>query len=461
MLYIKKMLQVFVFALCLTLSQDVFAQAVSLSPNAQILNDNVAESAELLEAWSNQSDHLTRQLMQAYETNPFLQSKRAEYEAVKENLPQAQAGFLPDINAEAGINYSNVETEGQNFGNADGGQTSKNLGLTLDQPLFRGGSTLANIKGANAVVAAQRAALIAATQDFFVRAVTAYIDTMRSHADLMLNQNNLTLNERELAQAEARFEVGELTRTDVAQARARLSLAQSQVTLAQGSLDSAIAVYEELFGVLPELGVLALPNTALDLPQSLSDVQARAVLYNLDVIIAENNEIAASYDVDSFFGALLPQITARGSFGRDYTPSAFVDEQDRTNVGIVASIPLYQSGTTRSQLRQSKHVASQRLLEVGDAKNQARRQAAADFASLQSAKAEIASRKAQVEASRIAREGVQLEAEFGERTTLDALDANQELLSAQLSLIDAYRNEIVARYNLARTLGLLTPDTFL
>lgn len=425
---------------------------------SQSLNSNVEQSLSVLNAWQNTDIDMYNALRQAYTNNPTLLARRAEFIAVKEELPLAQAGFQPSVNADADVTYTNVETDGQNFGNSDGGNTSKTIGVTLDQPLFRGGTTLANIKAANAIIAAQKAAVYAAEQQVMSDAVTAYMDVMYANAALELTKNNKNLIERELEQAQARFDVGELTRTDVAQAKARLSLAEASMTQAQGDLRSQLAVYEEIIGNKPDLKAMALPASVLKLPAQKEEAMQLAALSNLSVIIAENVEIAAQHDVDSTFGELLPQVSAVGSLARNYTPSSFVDEQDRAVLGIQASIPLYQSGATRSRLRQAKQVANQRFLEVYDVKNQARREAATNLANWNSAQAEIESRKAQVEAASIAREGVHYEAEFGERTTLDTLDANQELLNAQLDLIAAYRNEVVARFALANTLGLLTPQ---
>ena len=430
----------------------------AVSKISQSLSENVQESAGLLSAWEKTDVHMYEVLEQTYNNNPTLLARRAEFMAVKEQLPQAQSGFKPSINGSAGVTYTNLETDGQNFGASDGGNTSKNLGVTLDQPLFKGGSTLANIKAANAVIAAQKALTYSSEQNVMLEAVTAYVDVMLSQASLELTQNNMSLIELELRQSQARFDVGELTRTDVAQAKARLALAESNLTQAKGDLNSNIALYQEITGNAPHIDDMALPIGVLELPESKEEAMRLAELQNLLVILAENNEIAAQYDIDSVFGELLPQLSATGSLGRDYTPSSFVDEQDSLVLGVKATLPLYQSGATRSRLRQAKQVANQRFLEVHEVKNEVRREAATNYSLWQTAKAEIKSRKAQVDAATIAREGVQFEAEFGERTTLDTLDANQELLNAQLDLIKSQRNEVVTRFSLAKTLGMLTPQ---
>ncbi|NQZ14191.1 MAG: TolC family outer membrane protein [Alphaproteobacteria bacterium] len=431
---------------------------LALSGLSKSLQKNVEESVNLLGAWEELGFDLYDALDQTYQNNPSLLSKRAEFMAIKERLPQARSGLKPTINAEAGVNYTNLETEGQNFGNSDGGNTAKNFGITVSQPLFKGGSTYANIKAANAVIAAQAASLRSSEQTILLQAVTAYMDVMRNKATLQLTKNNMDLIARELEQSIVRFDVGEVTQTDVSQARARHALAQAQLTQAEGNLNSAIAVYEEVVGHKPDLDKLSLPETIFELPETKDEAMRLAELQNFSVILAENTEIAAQYDVDSTFGELLPQISATGSLGRNYDPSDFIEEQDQIALGVTASIPLYQSGATRSRLRQAKQVANQRFLEVVDIKNQVRSEAASNYASWQTAKAEIESRKAQVDASTLAREGVHYEAELGERTTLDTLDANLELLNAQLDLITAQRNEVVARFSLAQTLGLLTPQ---
>ncbi len=430
----------------------------TVSKISQSLSKNVEESAGLLSAWENTDVHLYEVLAETYNNNPTLLARRAEFMAVKEQLPQAQSGFKPNVNGNASITYAKTKTEGENFFGTEGGRTAKNIELSLEQPLFKGGSTLANIKGANAVIAAQRALTYSNEQNVMLEAVTAYVDVMLSQASLELTQNNMSLIELELRQSQARFDVGELTRTDVAQAKARLALAESNLTQAKGDLNSNIALYQEITGVAPDMDSMALPISVLELPESKEEAMRLAELQNLSVILAENTEIAAQYDIDSVFGELLPQLSATSSLGRDYTPYSFVDEQSSLSVGVKATLPLYQSGATRSRLRQAKQVANQRFLEVHEVKNEARREAATNYALWLTAKAEIKSRKAQVEAATVAREGVQYEAEFGERTTLDTLDANQELLNAQLDLIKSKRNEVVTRFSLAKTLGILTPQ---
>lgn len=457
--HIKKALYLTVFAGALCAPYTAYADVddpMSISGLSESLKQNVEESVNLLAAWEKNGFDLYDALDQTYQNNPSLLSRRAEYMSVKERLPQARAGLLPDINGQAGVTYTNIDGSGS--GAFDSDNTTKNAGVTVSQPLFSGGSTLADIKAANAVIAAQAASLRSSEQDILLDAVTAYMDVMQNKATLELTKNNMAVIARELEQAQARFDVGEVTQTDVSQAKARHALAEAQMTQAQGNLNSAVAVFEEVVGSRPNLDTMILPETIFELPESKDEAMRLAELQNFSVILAENTEIAAQHDVDSTFGELLPQISATGSLGRDYDPSDTIDEQDTLSVGITASIPLYQSGATRSRLRQAKQVANQRFLEVMDVKNQVRSQAASNFATWQTAKAEIVSRKAQVDASTLAREGVHYEAEFGERTTLDTLDANLELLNAQLDLITAQRNEVVARFTLARTLGLLTPQ---
>lgn len=467
--YFKKILYCSVFTGLFLFSFNVYADEVAVSSKKTIENPDVnsmvsmelnsydEKSDSLLDSWNSTGIDLYEALAQTHKNNPTLLSDRAEFLAVKEQLPQAQAGFKPSLNANAGVTYTDTNTEGQNLFTSDGGNTAKSLGITAEQPLFRGGRTLSEIKSANAFIAAKRAQTFANEQEILLQAITAYLDVMLNQASLELTKNNKSLIELELKQAQARFNVGEITRTDVAQAEARLALAGAKLTEVEGDLSNAKSVYQEIIGSQPDVSSMELPAPVFELPETKDKAMRLAELQNLDVIFAENVEIAAQYDVDSTFGELLPQISATGSLGKDYSPSSFVKEQDSLSLGVTATIPLYQSGATRSRLRQVKKVANQRFLEVYEVKNQARREAATNFSLWNSAKAEIDSRKLQVKATSIAREGVHYEAEFGERTTLDVLDANQELLNAQLDLIKSQYNEVVARFSLAKTLGMLTP----
>ncbi len=397
-------------------------------------------------------------LRRAYLGNPTLLAARQELKATHELLPQATAGWKPTASANAGVTMT--EVEGSFFGGDDAdGSTAKDVGLELDQPLYRGGRTLAQTSAARHTIAARQTALSALEQDILREAAAAYMDVMRDQALLDLSENNRTVIARQLEATRDRFSVGELTRTDISQAEARLARAEADSITARGNLRRSQAIFEQVTGMPP--GRLAEPSVMISgIPETLDEAEALAEASNLHVLAAMHTHSAAEEDVDGVFGELLPQVGLFSRWNRSYDPSpGLVDKETNQSIGISASIPLYEAGAVRSRVRQAKLTANQRYIQILEARREARKQAVSDWESLQAARAEITSRTAQVEASGVAQEGVKIETEVGQRTILEALDADQELLDAQAALISAKRNEIVAGFSLAATLGLLTPQT--
>lgn len=403
------------------------------------------------------NDTLFRSLEIAYQNNPTLQAARAELNAVREQLPQAEAGFKPTVTANADVTHTDTETVGNSFVTSDGGNTSKSGALNLNQPIFRGGSTMADIGRAKNTISAQALALSATEQNIIYQAVIAYMDVLQAQSIVGLNENNISLVSRELEQAQNRFSVGELTRTDVSQSESRLADARANLITAQGQLKAAMARYQQIIGAPPPAN-MAYPSTKIDIPDTLEGAIELAESNNRQILQAKFVAAAAEDNVDSVFGELLPQISALGRLDKSYDPSSFVDEQRQASIGLSASIPLYEAGATRSRVREAKKRANQNHIQIVEARDAARQTVITNWENLQTAQAVTKARQSQIDSARIAREGVQYEAEFGERTTLDALDANQELLNAQVNMVTSKRDEVVARFALAESLGILVPQ---
>lgn len=416
-----------------------------------------ADDEAIFAPLENLNDTLFTALETAYQNNPRARAARAELGVIEEQLDQAQAGFKPTITANADVTHVDTETEGTSFITNDGGNTSKSASLDLSQPLYRGGRTYADINQAQNTIKAQGLYVSAIEQEVLYQAAEAYMNVLRDEAVLALNINNRELVAREKEQAENGFLVGELTRTDVSQAQARLAASEAEVITARGDVKRSRAVYQKIINAPPPKD-MAYPKTVIDVPSDLEEVISIAATNNRAILQSRFIKEAAFYNVDSRIGAMLPEVKAIGRLDKTYDPSDFIDEQRQAAIGIQATMPLYQAGTNLSRVREARKTANQRIIEITVAKEAARQEAIANWESLEAAKAEVLARQSQIEAARIAREGVQYEAELGQRTTLDALDANQELLDAQVSLITARRNEVVARFALAETLGLLVPQ---
>lgn len=410
-----------------------------------------------LQAFAQEKHTLYSAIELAYQNNPTIRAARAEFLASQEQLPQAQAGFKPTISADADITHTDTETKGTNLFNNDGGNTSKSGSLNLSQPLFRGGRTLAEISAAENIISAQSLSLSAVEQGIIYDAAVAYMDVLQSQSILKLNTANKELVTQERARADARFSVGELTRTDVAQAEARLAEADAEVISAEGDLKRAIAIYQKIMGSPPPAD-MSYPEDMLQLPATQEEALDIAQANNRQVLIAKFIQQSAQDDIKSRAGVFLPEISAIGRLDKSYDSSDIIDEQRQAAIGITASIPLYSAGTNLSRVREARKIASQRSLQILEAQDKARQETISSWGDLSAAQAEVKARQAQIDAARIAQEGVNYELEFGERTTLDALDANRELLNAEVNLTTAKRDEVVARFALARSLGVLVPQ---
>lgn len=396
---------------------------------------------------------LQESLRNAYLRNPTLRAARAQLKATQERLPQALAGWQPTILSTAGAEVTDID--GSSFGGE--GSTAKDVGVSLAQPLYRGGRTSAETAAARAVIAAQEMAVRAIEQDILQRTATAYMDVLRDQSLLELSENNREFIAQETEATQDRFDVGELTRTDVSQAQARLARADSNIITARGALNSSRAAFEEVTGVPPEH--LVAPDYTLKIPESLDEAVIEADTNSPDILSAVFAHKASEDDVDGVFGELLPEVGLSASWDRAYDPSpGLTDEQTTSAVGIRATIPLYKAGAVRSRVRQAKHTSNQRYIEILEARRAIKNAVSSQWADLRTAEAEIRSREAEVEAALVAQEGVKAETELGARTVLDVLDANQELLDARAALVTAQRNEVVARFRLLSTLGALSPE---
>jgi TolC family type I secretion outer membrane protein len=406
--------------------------------------------ALLLAALPASAQSLTEVLATTYSTNPELLAGRAELRATNELVPQALSGWRPVIAGTASIGRSWVDS--------DIGSTSINprsVGVSISQPVYRGGRTVASTRQAENLVLAQRARLVGVEQQVLLDAVAAYMDVVRDAAVLELNVNNQQVLSRQLEAARDRFEVGEITRTDVSQSEARLAGANAGRIAAEGDLTESRARFVAVVGEAP--GTLNTPPILATLPNSLEEAIEVATDANPNVVAADYVERAARDGVDVVFGELLPSIALQGEmeYGEEQT---FTTGDDRTTATVEAqlTVPLYQAGEVSSRVREAKKRASQRRLEMAQQRRNAAQVATTAWEALSTARAQITAFETQVESAQIALEGVREEAQVGSRTILDVLDAEQELLDARVSLVRAQRDEIVAGFQLLASVGNLT-----
>ena len=392
-------------------------------------------------------------LVTTYLTSPRLEAGRSELRQVDELVPQALAGYRPslflngDVTGERST-IRQVEVIEQR-------RAGKSVNLTLRQNLYAGGGTQAQVSRAENQVQAQRSRLFALEQQVLLDGVDAYTAAYRDQVVLDLALNNEERLSRQLEATRDRFEVGEVARTDVAQAEARLSRARADVEQAKADLASSRAFYERVVGEAP--AELQEPKVLADLPKTEAETRAFAA-QNPDIVAATFDLYAARDDVDVNFSDLLPSLDLQGQLEYADQPTAQTEWGRTAALGLNLSIPLYQGGGEFARVRESRQRVRQRRDQLESAHRSVQELVTASWERLLAATAAIDAFRAEVRANQIALEGVQQEALVGARTVLDVLDAEQELFTSQVNLVRASREEILASYQLKLAVGQLTVE---
>lgn len=397
-------------------------------------------------------------LAQAYSNNPALQSARAQLRSIDETVPQALAGWRPQVTLSAGTGYgvgsfrSSNRVTGVTHTRNDRDIFNEQASLT--QPLYRGGATRAGTNQADNRVFGQRARLIAGEQQVFSDTVNAFVNVIQTQQLLQLNINNEQVLARQLQATNDRFRVGEITRTDVAQAEAALAGARAQRQTGEGNLQTSRSVYQRQVGELPNQLVEPQP---LKLPlKNQQEATQSASTNNPNVIAAQFDDAAAKDGIDLAFSQLMPQVSLQALGARSDNSTLAGQRSIGAQVLLNASIPLYQGGGEYSKIRQARQNQQQAHRTVDDARRQAIQQAAQSWETLVAARSTIESTRSQIRANQIALEGVQREAIVGSRTTLDVLNAEQALLNSRVTLVQNLSGLVTASYSVAASIGRLT-----
>ncbi len=402
-----------------------------------------------------QSDGLQRAFEKAYLTNPRLKSERARLRATDENVNQALALSRPSVDflASAGAGIFSIERPALDDTET---RTPVSVNVQVTQPIYRGGTNPASVDRAENEVLAGRASLLRIEQRVLLDAGTAYMDVVRDQAVVELRENNVVVLRRQLQATRDRFEVGEVTRTDVSQAEARVAQATADLRQATGDLAASRATYEQVVGEPP--GFLVPPGPFQGLPTTRQEAIEQGSLNNPSVIEATFAHLAAGKNVRAVLGELLPRADLVGRAGHNRDEAGDDSNISDAEVLVQVTVPLYESGAVRSRVRQAKQVASQRLVEIEQARRDAVEGATIGWEQLVATRARMEALEAEVRAQEIALDGVKQEALVGTRTVLDELDAEQELLNARVDLVEAQRNEVVASLVLAASVGLLSAE---
>ena len=403
---------------------------------------------------------LAEALAATYSTQPQLLAERAKLRATDENVPQALAGWRPTVVMAGTAGYGDgfdraFSTTRGAFVNA---QTDRLIGTaqaTLSQPIYTGGKTSANVNRATNQVMAERATLLSQEQTSFGNVVNAYVGVIEAQQLLALNINNEQVLAKQLQATNDRFRVGEITRTDVAQAEAALAGATAQRQTSEGNLLTARGTYQQQVGYYPP-GDLIVPQP-LALPvKNEQDATSLAAHNNPAVVTALFNDAAAKDAVDVAFSQLLPQVSFQGQVFQQQNASARSTSVNGYQAVAQLSVPVYQGGAEYSAVRQAKQTVQQTSRLVDDARRTAVQNAVAAWETLVAARAAADSTREQIRANQIALEGVEREAIVGSRTTLDVLNAQQALLTSQVTLVQNLAQLITASYQVASAIGRLT-----
>ena len=410
------------------------------------------------------ADTIEAALIRAYQNNPQLNAQRASVRATDENVPQALSGYRPKVavTASVGTQYTDSQTNtqvGQRLSEVGlaGTNAPRSVGATVTQTLFNGGQTANRTRAAESQVSAAREGLRVLEQTVLFSAATVYMDYLRDSAIVEVQKSNVRVLEQTLKQTRDRFNVGEVTRTDVAQSEAQLAAGRTQLLTAESNLTTTRANFRRIIGNDP--ANLA-PGSPVDrfLPKTLSSA--------VDTGMIENPHVtAAMYGIDVSFlqvkvneGALFPTVTLQGSVQQSYESTMATYRAFGASAVAQVTVPIYQGGAEYALIRQSKESLAQQRLNLEQVRDQTRATVAQAWGQLVAGKAQVSSAQSQVTASEIALNGVREEARVGQRTTLDVLNAQQALVNARVALVTAQHDRVVASYSVLNSIGRLSPS---
>ena len=402
------------------------------------------------------ADTLREALGSTYRANPTLTAQREALKATDAGVAIARSAGRPTVGGTAGITRD-ISRSGR-FEVGTGKGPFLTAGADLAVPIFQGGTVKNDIKAAKTRVEAGRATLRAVEGDVFTEAVAAYMDVIRDRATVELNANNVRVLQTNLEATRDRFEIGDVTRTDVAQSEARLALAQSRLTLAQGRATASEQNYRRVIGQQP--GQLQPPPPLPPFPATADEAVRIALVNNPDLISITRQAEAAGYDVKSVRGTRLPTIS--GVASADYFDATGDDfglqSGTATSTGAQARVPLYQGGLPSARIRRAQAIEGQTFEQRIATERAVVSNTRSAFADYQAAMDAIKSNEVAVKANELALEGVRAENSVGTRTILDVLDAEQELLNSQVLLVTARRDAYVAGFQLLNAMGQAEAD---
>ncbi|MGE3645220.1 MAG: TolC family outer membrane protein [Beijerinckiaceae bacterium] len=405
-------------------------------------------------------------LAKAYYRNPDLNAQRAGTRAVDENINRAKAGYYPSVNVTADLGLQHLESFSPsavgNTGvvrpgvNNTQGTVPRGFGVQVQQNLFNGFRTRNSVRQSESQIFQSREQLRLIEQTVLANGAASYMNVLRDTAILNLRRNNIKVLEQQLRQTRDRFQVGEVTRTDVAQAESALALGQSDAIVAQSNLMNSLGVFRQVIGVQPRRLAPARPVTG-GLPRSQKSAIFVSQKEHPAIISALHAADAQALAVKIAEGALYPSVNVTGSIQRRYdTGNVSGTRNLQSSIIAQLSVPIYQGGLNYANIRQAKEQLGQARLQVEVQRNSVRAAVVSAWGVWQASAQVIRAQQAAVRAAEIALNGVREEANVGQRTTLDVLNAQQVLLNARVQLVTAQRDRVVASYALLSATGKLS-----
>jgi outer membrane protein len=400
--------------------------------------------------------------------------------AIDERVPQAQAGMRPRVTGDAylGVQRNRLVTKQRDVDVNDptntaitkniqnGASVPRSAHLTVEQPIFDGFKAQNETRAAESGVFAGRERLRLTEQRVLFDAVTAYMNVLRDTAALKLQESNVAVLKEQLRQTRERYDYGQITPTDVAQAEARLAAGKSLASAARATLDASIGVYRKTVGVEPTKLAPGAPIDRL-LPKSREEAEHIAQTEHPFILAALHDADVAELDIKALESEFMPKFSIVGDVFSQTDLSGIGNRNVGAKILGHLNVPIYEGGLTSSRVRQAKETAGQRRFDVDVARAEVVSLVRAYWGALQAAKAQIAAAQTQIAAAERALYGVREEAKAGQRTTLDILNAQQELLNARIALVAAQRDRVVASYAALSSLGRLssawlglTPDGY-
>ena len=404
------------------------------------------------------ADTLKDVMAYSYENNLIINAQRAGQKSLDETVAKAKSGYRPVVAGQADIaraKYKNTYDNAAIANKQKSYLTPTDISLSFTQPLFSGLTTVNNVQAAKDTVRAGRSDLLNTEQAVLLDTVAVYMDVIRDEAVLKLQKNNEKVLKEHLASYRKKLNAGVLTKTDVSQAEARSAGATAARIAAEGQLKVSKANFFSVVGLEPK-DLKDVSNAFVTPPKTLDDSVNQALSDNPKIKAAEYALKAAESSVKAKKGVLLPQVNLNGAVGRQ-KEHVSIKQSDYWQIGANLTVPLFQSGKEYADIREARHLENEYRILYSKISQDVRAEAIAAWERYTATKAQITSIKKQIDASQTALKGVIREANVGSRTVLDVLDAEQEHLDNQVSLIKAHREEIVSSFALMSAIGQLNP----